>query len=48
MMTYDDTWLAMLQELYGKEYVEKLLASDNGDTDSREHEETEAQKKNDR
>ncbi len=24
-MTYNDQWLAMLEELYGKEYVEKLL-----------------------
>ena len=24
-MTYGSTWLAMLEELYGKEYVEKLL-----------------------
>lgn len=25
-MTHESTWLAMLEELYGKEYVEKLLA----------------------
>jgi len=44
-MTYDDTWLAMLEELYGKDYVEQLLAKDNGAKDSGEHEESEAQKK---
>ena len=44
-MTYDDTWLAMLEELYGKEYVEQLLAKNNSDKDSREHKESEAQKK---
>ena len=47
-MTNDDPWLAMLEELYGKDYVEQLLAKDNGDQDSREREESEAQKKNDR
>ena len=44
-MTYRDPWLAMLEELYGKEYVEQLLAKSDGDKDSREREESEAQKK---
>ena len=44
-MTYDDPWLAMLEELYGKDYVEQLLAKDNGGTDNRQGEESEAQKK---
>ena len=45
LMTYDDPWLAMLEELYGKDYVEQLLAKDNGGTDNRQGEESEAQKK---
>ena len=27
-MTHESTWLAMLEELYGKEYVERLLAKE--------------------
>ena len=27
-MTYGSTWLAMLEALYGKEYVERLLAEE--------------------
>jgi len=29
LMTHDETWLAMIEALYGKEYVEKLLEKKN-------------------
>ena len=38
-MTHDKAWLAMLEELYGKEYVEKLLAKEKAEkeTDQKTH-----------
>ena len=39
-MPYDDPWLSMLEELYGKEYVERLLAEDEEpekETDQKTH-----------
>ena len=31
LMTHDEVWLAMIEALYGKEYVEKLLKKQNED-----------------
>ena len=44
-MTHDETWLAMIEALYGKEYVEKLLKKQNEDD---EKVDANSQKKNDR